>query len=96
MKKLAICIPTYNRAKIIEDICLKIISIPDKDIFDLYIYDSSPNLDTKKKLQDILQNKNFFYFKILDTIDSNTKVYNIYQDKNIKNTYEYTNDRKWF
>lgn len=89
MKKLAICIPTYNRAKIIEDICLKIISIPDKDIFDLYIYDSSPNLDTKKKLQDILQNKNFFYFKILDTIDSNTKVYNIYQDKNIQNTYEY-------
>lgn len=40
-------------------------------------------------MQDILQNKNFFYFKILDTIDSNTKVYNIYQDKNIQNTYEY-------
>ena len=64
MKKLAICIPTYNRAKILEDICLKIISIADKDIFDVYIYDSSPNLDTKEKLQDILQKKNFFYFRI--------------------------------
>ena len=89
MKKLAICIPTYNRAKIIEDICLKIISIPDKDIFDVYIYDSSPNLDTKEKLQDILQKKNFFYFRISENVDSNTKVYNIYQDKNIQNTYRY-------
>ncbi len=89
MKKLAICIPTYNRAKILEDICLKIISIADKDIFDVYIYDSSPNLDTKEKLQDILQKKNFFYFRISENVDSNTKVYNIYQDKNIQNTYRY-------
>lgn len=63
MKKLAICIPTYNRAKIIEDICLKIISIPDKDIFDLYIYDSSPNLDTKKNCRIFFKIKTFFILK---------------------------------
>ena len=89
MKKLIICIPTYNRAKIVQDVCEKIVNIKYSNVFDVYIYDSSPNFDTKDRLQEILDLENFFYFKVSESIHSNEKVYHIFQDKHIQDAYEY-------
>lgn len=88
-KKIAICIPTYNRPKILIDTCSKILNTVDERIFDIYIYDSSINSDSEKIIKEYIQKENFFYVRLPSTIYSNEKLYMIYQDKNIQNTYEY-------
>ena len=88
-KKIAICIPTYNRPKILYDICSKIVKIVDEKIFDIYIYDSSPSSDSEEILNEIIQKENFYYFRLPTTIHSNEKLYRIYQDADIQNKYEY-------
>lgn len=90
MKRVVICIPTYNRAKMVAEICFKIAAIADSKFFDVYIYDSSPDSDSEQELTEILEdNSNFFYCKIADSVHSSEKVYNIYQDEQIQNDYNY-------
>ncbi len=89
-KKVAICIPTYNRAKAIKNTCLKIINSIDSRIIDIFIYDSSPNLDTKNGIKEILEGqKNIHYYKLDKNIAPKIKLYNIYRDKSIQDNYEY-------
>lgn len=88
-KKIAICIPTYNRPKILNDICSRIMYTVDEKIFDIYIYDSSLNSDSEEIINEFMQKDNFYYFRLSPSIHSNEKLYGIYQDKNIQNNYEY-------
>lgn len=88
-KKIAICIPTYNRPLILNDVCTRILNTVDEKFFDIYIYDSSSNSDSEKILNDFIQKDNFFYFRLPTTIHANEKLYRIYQDKDIQYTYEY-------
>lgn len=53
IKKIAICIPTYNRPEVILDTCLEIIKTLDDDLYDLYIYDSSTDNETEITLRGI-------------------------------------------
>ncbi len=88
MKKIAICIPTFNRPQVILDIGSKIKEIVDDKIFDIYIYDSSPDSET----EDIVQRMgadNFFYVRIPFSTHSSRKVYNICQEKKLQDEYEY-------
>ena len=88
-KKLAICIPTYNRAQVIEELCLKVLPYLSKNEIDLYIYDSSPENDTFDvciKYKEIYNN--LFYKKLNSRIHSNEKIYLIYQEFQKKN-YQY-------
>lgn len=89
MKEIAICIPTYNRAKMLKETCLQIQSIARKDIFDIYIYDSSEGKDSKEELKEILHNENFFYKKLSETTHSSRKLYDIFQNEKMQNQYEY-------
>lgn len=88
MKKMAICIPTFNRPQVVLDTCTHIFDIVDIDFADIYIYDSSTDDETEKILKRIKQN-NFFYIRIDPSFHSSRKVYDIYQDENIQNKYEY-------
>ncbi len=88
MKKIAICIPTFNRPNVVFDTCTKILDIIDNDLADIYIYDSSTDDETEKLLKGIEQD-NFFYKRIDPSIHSSKKVYDIYQDRNIQDDYEY-------
>ena len=51
MKKIAICIPTFNRPNVVFDTCTKILDIIDNDLADIYIYDSSTDDETEKLLK---------------------------------------------
>ncbi len=88
MKKIAICIPTFNRPKVIFDTCSKITNIVDSDLADIYVYDSSTDDETKKVFEKIERN-NFFYIRIDPSVHSSKKVYAIYQEKKIQNNHEY-------
>lgn len=89
MKKFALCIPTFNRPEILKDICMKIERTAYIDLFDIYIYDSSPNQNTEIELHNIIGNSNFYYIKVDSEVHSSKKVYDIYQNEYIQNEYEY-------
>lgn len=87
MKKLAICIPTYNRKQSVEDILSKINSIFREEELDVYIYDSSEkSVDYSKKEWKI----NVYYKKLNSSVHSNEKIFIIYRAKEIIEKYEYT------
>lgn len=90
MKELAICIPTYERAKFIQEfleICLPITKQFDIDV---YIYDSSINNDTQIIVEEYRKSTgNLFYNRIDSNVHSNVKVFNIYKQFSKENRYKY-------
>ena len=64
MKKIAYCIPTYNRAKTIDSVLPRLLPILCKNDIDIYIYDSSSNDETKKISEKYLSYRNFFYIRL--------------------------------
>ena len=88
MKKLAICIPTYNRKEVVEDILDKINSFFKKDEVDVYIFDSSEEIIKYEYCNEPLL-LNVYYKKLDPNVHSNEKVYIIYQTKEIIEGYEY-------
>jgi len=89
-RKLAICIPTYNRPDIIEELLKKSMETYSKFNFDLYIYDSSDNNKTQ-----LITNEwqvkfyNLYYVSIDPEMHSNIKVYKIFQQYGLRNKYDY-------
>lgn len=90
MKKIAICIPTYKRAKMVSEICVKIADTIEKEAFDVYVYDSTPDRSTEEALYEVLQeNDHFFYVKVPPEIHSSKKLYDIYKNGKIQSLYDY-------
>lgn len=88
MKKLAICIPTYNRKEVVEDILDKINNAFEKNETDIFIYDSSEdNIDYKYSMEE--SSVRVYQKKLDSNVHSNEKVYIIYQTKEIIEEYEY-------
>lgn len=83
------CIPTYQRPQVIEELCLKSLPYLLEDHVDLYIFDSSPEDDTYSvcmKYKDLYDG--FYYERMDPQIHSNEKIYVIYQKLQKKN-YQY-------
>ena len=90
MKKVAICIVTYNRAEAIEDICPRLLENADKEDTDIYVYDSSENDQTQLIINNCQKKyKNLFYNRISSHIHSSRKLYDIYRNKYIQDNYAY-------
>lgn len=90
MKKIVMCIVTYNRAKVIEDICPRLLKSLDEDYMDMYVYDSSEDDQTQSVISRYQeQQKNLFYNRVPSHVHSSQKLYDIYQNKYIQNNYEY-------
>lgn len=90
MKKLASCIPTYNRPDIIEEFLHSYMSVYQKLNIDVYIYDSSSDDDTKEVVAEYIPlYDNLNYVRMDSDIHSNMKVYDIYQHYQKEKTYEY-------
>ena len=80
--KLAICIPTYNRPEVIQELVEKIAPRYWQYGFDLYIYDSSENEQTEMVVQTwINKYTKLHYVKVDSKIHSNLKVYNIFKER---------------
>lgn len=90
MGKLAICIPTYNRAEMIEEMLLRCAEIYRQEDVDVCFFDSSDN----DKIQEIVNRysgtyRNLFYRRIPTETHSNLKVLNIYREFSESKKYEY-------
>lgn len=89
-KKLAICIPTFNRAAIIEETLIRCIEKYNKRDWDLFIYDSSTDNDTRNIVENYMTEFSGLYYKYIDSsVHSNLKVYTILQDFSGTLKYEY-------
>lgn len=87
---LAVCIPTYERAEVINELCDEVLEIYQKNHIDLYLYDSSRTdhtYDVIRKYSD--QYNNLYYVRIPSQIESNEKIYNIFKGTGLAKKYEY-------
>ena len=89
MEKIVICIPTFNRPLVIKELIVKYGEYFEKLGYDLNIYDSSDNDETQQICYNLGLIYKFKYIHMSKTIHSNTKVYRIYQDKDLLENYNY-------
>ncbi len=89
MKEMAVCIPTYNRAIIVEELLERILQQYTEFGWDIYIYDSSENDDTEIVVEKYSHFKNLFYNRIDSSVHSNLKVYQIFEEHGKTCAYKY-------
>lgn len=87
MNKIAICIPTCNRADKIHVVLEKESDFLYRNGVDLHIFDSSETAETKEVADKYKYYKNLYYHLVDNYMNSNAKVFNIYQKYARK--YEY-------
>ena len=80
---------TYiKRARVVEDFLKTCSKYYFEKGIDIYYYDSSPDLETKKIVEDYRKN-NVFYVKLPENMPSNMKVFEIFSGYGLKNDYEF-------
>lgn len=88
--KLAVCIPTYNRPEVIEELIQTSNQQYMQHHFDIFIYDSSEDTRTEEVVREYKkQLSNLYYVKIDPKIHSNMKVYNIFREFGHSLKYDY-------
>lgn len=101
MNKIAICVPTWNHPKVIEDVLDRAISNYKKYGIDVYYYDSSATDETKKiilKFKDMGYD-NLHYKKIAEHIGVDVKVQMMFEGAGLEGEYDYiwpVKDRVYF
>ncbi len=90
MKRLAICVPTYNRPEMIDEMLVRCAKLYQREDIDVYFYDSSED----DRTQEIINNysliyKNLYYRKVPSITHSNIKVLNIYEEFSTTKQYDY-------
>ncbi|MCM1100967.1 MAG: hypothetical protein NC398_06240 [Acetatifactor muris] len=87
MKKVALCIPTYNRAEEIRTVLEKELDFLHRHAVDVHIFDSSETETTKRVVTGYGHYENLYYHAVDSSIRSNEKVFHIYRD--YADQYEY-------
>ena len=81
MNQLAICVPTYNRAEMIEEMLIRYGKIYQRKEIDVYFYDSSEGERTQQIVENYSKDyKNLHYRRIPSSTHSNIKVLDIYEE----------------
>lgn len=90
MGELVICVPTYNRPDVIQELMVKSLSMYQEYGIDVYIYDSSESGETEKIVE---KNRsvypNLSYIRVDFSVHSNIKVYNIFRHFQHIASYKY-------
>lgn len=90
MKKIAICIPTYNRSDVVDELLRGYCDLYNRLNFDIYIYDSSESNETMDVVNRYCEMfDNILYIHLDSKIHSNMKVYKIFQSFSEKREYKY-------
>nr|MCR4745361.1 glycosyltransferase [Lachnospiraceae bacterium] len=90
MSKIAMCVPTYKRADIINELFFLQKELYERFDIDLYIYDSSPDDETEKIVKAWMSLKpNIYYIRIPTEMSSNMKVYEIFKGYGLEKNYDY-------
>lgn len=93
-RKLAVCIPTYERPLVINDFLCRCGKLYMSYGIDIYIYDSSKNNDTYSVFKEWIEcnqkfKDNIFYQKVDSAIHANSKVYKIFKGEGLKYAYDF-------
>lgn len=87
---LAICVPTYNRPNVVEELLVRYEVILDRYLIDLHVFDSSEGVATKNIVEKCEKlNGHIFYNYMDSSVHSNLKVYKIYQNTELVKKYDY-------
>lgn len=88
--KLAVCIPTYQRADMIEELLKTSMDLYLKYGIDVYIYDSSEDDKTRLLVERWKEMYlNLYYVQLPSGLHSNMKVYKIFQKYSLYKNYDY-------
>lgn len=88
--KLAICVPTYNRSKIIERVLAEELPALQNTGVDIYVYDSSEDNETEQIAEKMIKQgfDNLVLRKMESSTHANEKVFMIYKEME-HSEYEY-------
>lgn len=96
---VAICVPTYKKADVVDDVLNRAIKLYAKMGIDLYYYDSSPDDEVKKVVEKYI-NQGYTNIKYISVKkDFEKKIAMIYTERGMDKDYEYiwlVKDRVWF
>lgn len=95
---VAMCIPTYNRAEVVEDTLSRGIEGYAKYGIDLYYYDGSDNDETRKVVEKYI-NMGYHNIKYMAFADDINRAAMIFSGKGLNKEYDYiwpVKDRVWF
>jgi len=98
MMDVAMCIPTYNRAEVVEDTLGKGIEGYAKMGIDLYYFDSSPDDSTKKVVEKYI-NSGYSNIHYVAVADGENKGALYFSGEGLEKKYDYiwpVKDRVWF
>ena len=87
-KKIAVCIPTYKRPRVVEDFLNTCSAYYLDSGIDIYYYDSSPDNYTEEIIKQY-NRENIFYIRVPQEMPSNIKVYQIYKGYGLKKKYDF-------
>ena len=79
MGKLAMCIPTYNRAEVLKDTLSYELDVCRELGIDIYLYDSSNDGKTKELVESLKEYPNLYHVVIDSSVILDEKVVMIYQ-----------------
>ncbi len=89
MKKVLICIPTYNRSKMLYKQLKNLTSI-DNNLFDIVIFDNCSNDDTKSTVEAFCSNcNNITYLRNKSNVGYNGNILNIVEHASKQSEYSY-------
>lgn len=87
---LAVCVPTYQRADVVEELLKTSMDLYLKYGVDVYIYDSSDDEKTKLLVERWKEMySNLYYVQFPSKLHSNMKVYKIFQKYSLHKDYDY-------
>lgn len=89
MGKLAICIPTYNRADVLEDTFSYELDTCLELGIDIWIYDSSTDGKTRELMETLKGYHNVYYVSMGSSLSADEKVLMIYQSYARTKAYDY-------
>lgn len=88
--KMAMCIPTYGRSRVVEEMLCRCAQYYVELGLDIYIYDSSEDDDTKEVVEEYARRLgNIYYVKMPSDMHANMKVFKIFQQYNMKRRYDF-------
>lgn len=88
--RVAMCIPTYGRSRVVEEMLCRCAQYYVELGLDIYIYDSSEDDDTRNVVEEYAQKLgNIYYVKMPSDMHANMKVFKIFQQYNMKRNYDF-------
>ncbi len=88
--KIAYCIPTYKRSNLVAEFLEQFASEYGRRGIDIYIYDSSPDNETRRVAESFQRKMSFlYYFHLSEELHECEKAFRIFQKFGMKKEYDF-------